>query len=279
MIDVLLRVHLLERIKVHLKIMLCFLLLFAQPVYAELSESDLVRPVEIGAGGNIKREKQHRTKAEAQFEWHAHTLWESRYVTEGRDNLSGKSLLSVSSEFTFDKLTFIPWLANSVGTDYSELNLNVIYGFELDRGIELYAGYNHIQSRQKSVASHDNEISLDVAFTGIYKYELIASIYHSFESDGSFMEISAKHGLRINHDFNASFRAVLGANAGYVVDGHDGLNHFQFVANIDYRPFKKLELYTYAGYNRAIGRDVINYAGDVSLDDFFWAGVGFIYRY
>ena len=233
----------------------------------------------VGAGGDVEREKLYRTKTESQFGWHAHTLWENRYVTEGRDNLSGQSLLSVSSEFNFDQLMFIPWLADSAGAKYSELNLTVFYGFELEKGIELSAGINHIQSRQNSIASHDNEISLDVIFAQIYSFEMSAGIYHSFEVAGSFIELSAKHGLRIDYGLDASFKVVLGVNAGYIAGGHDGLNHLQLIANVDFHPVKRLELYAYAGYNMAIDRDVIKHAGDVSLDSFFWTGIGFIYRH
>lgn len=86
------------------------------------------RPVEAGAGGNIKLERKYRTKMESQFEWHTHLLWESRYVTEGRDNLSGNSLISVSSEFIIDEVNLIPWFAYSPAADYTERDLNIIWG-------------------------------------------------------------------------------------------------------------------------------------------------------
>lgn len=71
--------------------------------------------------------------------------------------------------------------------------------------------------------------------------------------------------------------AGLGVNAGYVADGHTGLNHFQLHADASYHPFIQTEFYSYIGYNAAINRDVVNYSGDDSLADFFWGGIGFIY--
>ena len=237
------------------------------------------RPVEIGPGGNIKLEKKYRAKAESLFEWHAHLLWESRYVTEGRDNLSGKSLASVSSEFEYNGLSIIPWIADSPDTSYSEFNLNMVYGLKLADRIELYAGYNHIQGRERGVNSNDNEVSLDLAFNRIKKFHLLASIYHSFEADGSFIELAAKQGLKINLKTNISIKGILGVNSGYVTDGHKGLNHFQLTTNIAYQADTNMELYAYAGYNLAIDRDTSQYAGDQLLDDFLWTGLGFTYRF
>ncbi len=42
-----------------------------------------VGEVEAGAGGNIKLEREYRSKVENQYAWHAHLLLESHYVTEG----------------------------------------------------------------------------------------------------------------------------------------------------------------------------------------------------
>ena len=237
------------------------------------------RAVEIGPGGNIKLEKKYRAKAESLFEWHAHLLWESRYVTEGRDNLSGKSLASVSSEFEYNGLSIIPWIADSPDTSYSEFNLNVVYGLKLADGIELYAGYNHIQGRESGVNTDDNEVSLDLVLNRIQKFHILASIYHSFESDGSFIELAAKQGHKINPKINISFKGILGVNSGYITDGHKGLNHFQLTSNIAYQPDAHMELYAYAGYNLAIDRDTNQYAGDQLLEDFLWTGLGVTYRF
>ena len=56
-------------------------------------------------------------------------------------------------------------------------------------------------------------------------------------------------------------QAMLGANAGYVADGHDSLNHFQLRAYVCFCLRGQLELYTYIGYNQTIKRDVFRYTG------------------
>ena len=237
------------------------------------------RHFEAGAGGDIKIERKYRTAAESLYEWHAHLLWESRYVTEGRDNLSGNNLVSASTEFAIDEFSVVPWLAASPAADYAEFNLNIVYGFKLADAVVIYAGYNRIQARDNGVSSDDNEISLDLAYKFSKQLHLLASVYHSFDADGAFMELAVKRRHRINDKTRVRAQAVLGTNAGYVTDGHDGLNNFQLRANITYEPVTQMELYAYSGYNFAINRDTTRYAGDILLDDFFWGGVGLTWRF
>ncbi len=72
---------------------------------------------------------------------------------------------------------------------------------------------------------------------------------------------------------------MFGVNAEYIPDGHNGLNHFQLRANASYLPASQIELYVYTGYNQAINRDAVRYAGDELLADFFWGGIGITYLF
>lgn len=236
-------------------------------------------PVEAGPGGNIKLQRKYRTKIINQFDWHTHFLWESRYVTEGRDNLSGRSLVSVSSEFILDEVSFVPWYAYSSGADYSELNLNFIYGIRPAENTAIYFSYNHLRARLKDERANDNEIGLDVVHKLIGKVGAFVSIYHSFDADGSFMDMGVKYNGVLSKQVYFSLQAILGLNAGYVPDGHDGLNHFQLRAYTSYFPVTQIELYAYAGYNQAIDRDTSRYAGDELLGEFFWGGAGLTYLF
>jgi hypothetical protein len=234
---------------------------------------------ETGAGGNIKPEREYRTKVESQSEWHAHLLWENRYVTEGRDNLSGHSLVSASTEFSIEEFSVIPWIADSAATDYSEFNLNVIYGTRLTQSLIFYVGYNYIYARFSDEKANDNEISLDLAYEWFKHINAFASIYHSFDSNGSFMEMAIEYNDTLSKKLDFSVQGLFGLNAGYIPDGHNGLNHFQLRANVSYHPATQIELYVYTGYNVAINRDAIKYAGDELLRDFSWSGAGFSYLF
>jgi hypothetical protein len=249
---------------------------------AEDAENVLIKPVkevEAGMGGNIKLEREFRTQIESQYEWHTHLFWDSRYVSEGRDNLSGKSLLSASTEFKVDGFSIVPWLADGVNTDYTEFDLNVIYASTLTKSFVLYTGYTYVHTRSSGDATNDNELSLDLTYSWLEDLAASTRIYYSFDANGSFMEAALNYNNKVNEKINYGVQASLGANEGYISDGHDGLNNIQLIANFSYYPGMRFELYSYAGYNQAINRDAKKYAGDELLDNFFWTGVGVIYLF
>lgn len=248
-------------------------------VTAQTTKKEEPRDIEIGIGGNIKLEKLSRTKLEEKFDWHAHLLWESRYITEGRDNLSGKGIASISSEFNYKDINIVPWIANGISSDYSEFNLNIVYGTKLLDDLQIFAGYNHIQSREASISSNDNEISLDLVYFYKKRFQLLGSLYYSFDAKGAFMELALKKGYRINNALSLDFLATLGFNSGYVTDGHNGINYGQLRANFSYQIMKEMEVYAYTGYSLAVNRDNKRYSGDELLRDLFWGGVGLSYRF
>ena len=111
------------------------------------------------------------------------------------------------------------------------------------------------------------------------RLHLLGSIYHSFDTRGSFVELAIKRGFPINKKLHVGILGVMGANAGYVADGRKGLNHFQIRANNAYHPVAQLEIYAYTSYNQAINDNREKYADDESLDDFTWGGLGLTYRF
>ena len=248
-------------------------------VAAQNTEDNAPRDVEIGAGGNVRLEKPYRTKIEEEFKWHAHLLWESRYVTEGRDNLAGKGIFSASTEFNYKDINFVPWIATGIDTDYSEFNLNIVYGTKLLDNLDVFVGYNHIQSRISGISLNDNEINLDLAYFYNNQFQIVTNIYYSFDAEGAFAEVAIKKGYLIDNTLSINLRAVLGFNSGYVVDGHNGINHGQLLARASYQVIKEMEVYAYTGYNLAINSDSNRYTGDELLRDFFWGGIGLSYQF
>jgi len=248
-----------------------------QPAKSEKHDKHL--PVETGAGGNIRLERNYRAEAESQFDWHAHMLLESRYVSEGRDNLSGKGLISLSSEFIIDDVNFLPWVAHSPGADYTEINLNLIYATILADNLAASVGYNHIRIRQQDERATDNEISFDMGYKLLKQTALFVSAYHSFDANGAFIEAGTRYFDPLTKNFHYTVAISIGANAGYIPDGHKGVNHLQINADAAYVPVLHIEINAYAGYNQAINKDAIQYAGDETLGDFFWGGVGLNYLF
>ena len=242
-------------------------------------EFDVAAPIEIGPGGSIKRESPYRTQAESDMPVHFHAMWESRYITEGRDNLSDDSLVSVSTDISYGNFTFAPWIADSPGNDYSELNLNLVYGIDLSESFELYTTYTHLRSDTDGVTANDNEVGVELGYIGFIYLDVIASWYHSLDAEGSYFELALRHENTSIKNITLSAGLITGINDGYVAAGHNGVDHIQARAGLAYHPWKQLEVFAYLSYSQAINRDAIKYADDAGLDDYSWGGVGTTYRF
>jgi hypothetical protein len=261
----------------------CALLLTAPVVLAEdaaeiMQTGETPAPgkgVETGAGGIIRAESDIRTSLERVSPVHVHSIYESRYVTEGRDNLSGSGLLSASTDIMLgDSFTFIPWLAHSGETDYTELDLNLLYVVETEGLMDLYYAYNRVHTRHNAVDFNDNEIELGITYPGLPLLDFIALVYYSFDADGAFAELTALNEHTFSSRTSLQSTATLGFNGGYIADGHSGANNFVLKTELSYFFLKNAELTGYAGYNLPIGDDPVRYAGDAGLDEFFWSGIG-----
>ena len=238
-----------------------------------------VPPVEIGIGGSIRRENPCQFKAEDLHPVHLHFRWESRYVSEGRDNLAGDGLSSVFSDISLGNFTFAPWLAYGYDSEYTELNLNFIYGLKLTDQLDIYGGYTHLQSRLEGGHTTDNEMFADLVYMPTTLFDVLVNYYHSFEASGFFWEFALKREQMLNDQTVLTLRSILGVNEGYVPNGHNGLNHVQLRLNLAFYPVPCIEIMPYMAYNFAIDSEPEHFTGDITLRDFFWGGIGVVYHF
>ena len=245
----------------------------------EDDDSDAVTPIEIGPAGNIRMESPYRTQAEEKSPVHIHAMWESRYVTEGRDNLSGNSLISFSTDHSYNNFTFAPWIAGSSYTEYRELNLNLVYGIELNEQIESYITYTYLRSDSSDEDTSDNELGIELGYLGFKHIQIIANWYYSLEAEGAYFELVLRNEKPIGQNLTLSTSLSTGLNGGYVSDGHRGLDHTHVRINLAYHPWAELDLFSYLSYSQSIQRDAVKYSDDADLSDYAWGGIGATYRF
>ena len=229
-------------------------------------DEDTVRPIEIGP-------------AEETSPVHFHVMSESRYVTEGRDNLSGNSLTSFSTDLSYENFTFAPWIAGSSYTGYRELNLNLVYGFELNEQMEIYITYTHLRSDSSDEEISDNEMGIELGYMGFKQLQIIANWYYSLDAEGSYFELALRHENPVGKNLSLSTSLITGLNDGYVSDGHSGVDHTHVRINLAYHPWTQLELFSYLSYSQSIQRDAVKYSDDADLGDYAWGGIGATYRF
>lgn len=236
--------------------------------------------VEIGAAGNIRKENTATTRAERLAPLHIHTLWESRYITEGRDNLSGDAIYSLSTDISYNKFTIAPWFAYSAETDYKEANLNIVYGWKVAEHWEIYTNYTYINARGRNAGKTiDGEIGIEWIYTGLDAIDISNNLYYSFDADGVYLETTLSHVEKFNGVLSYTFALITGVNGGYVTDGHNGIDHIQAKASMLVNFTARLDMFLYISADVAINRQADRYAGDESLGSRAWGGVGISYRF
>ena len=210
-------------------------------------------------------------------EGHLHLGWESRYVSEGRDNLDGDSLVTTSAEYSWNWLTAGVWYGGSPDQSYDEFQLSL--GLTHSIGdFEYYLAYTHLRSPQDLRLlfddNYDNEMGVGVVWSGLpVGLEFTLDAYYSFKSDGSFWEIALNREFEISDCLTISGMGIFGVNQGYVSDGHDGANNVAFLAELQYALSETLTFNAHAAYTWALERDA-SLAGDELLRDTFHGGVG-----
>lgn len=224
-------------------------------------------------------EHSQSTHSDKAFGWDFHILTESDYITEGRDNLSGSGLYSISTEFNYGDFYITPWFAKGISADYSEVNFNVNYGIYAFDKLEVFVGYGYLKSYEDDIGATDHEVYIDLSYDHSNDIQILASIYHSFDADGLFSEITFIKSYKFNDTLLVDLSSSFGFNSGYIADGHNGLNYGQLRMQLSYILQNKIELLAYTSYSLAINKDDERFAGDESLSNLLWGGAGLSYRF
>jgi len=197
--------------------------------------------------------------------------WDSRYVGEGRDNLGGDSLASTTIEAAYESLSVNVWYATSPDTDYRELNIKPGYTFEWnDWEACVFYKFRRFLSDKESV----NEAGADLSYSGL-PAGLAAGVEgcYSFDAEGVFFVTYINRACEVADWLTLTPAALMGWNANYAADGHDGANHLALVLEAAVPLKAGLELSGNIAYSFAINDNADKYADDEGLRSMFYGGV------
>lgn len=203
-------------------------------------------------------------------------FFESRYVTEGRDNLDGGSLVSVEATAGYNGFELGTWAAESPQQDYTEYNFWISYSYEWQQ-FTFSIGHNVLHFASDAVT--DQDTSADVTYRFGNGIEMFVGGYYSKLNEGFFYELSISREYMLADRLYATPVVTLGLNDGYIADGHDGLNHLALGVESTYELSERISLGAYLSGNVAIDSDVARYADDALLRDFVYTGVTLNFAY
>jgi len=194
-------------------------------------------------------------------------MWDSKYVSEGRDNFESGGLFSVSATYDLPNISLELWLADAEDNSYDELNLSVAYTQEI-HGAAVYIAYTRLEFMDDSES--DNELAAGLSFPLINSLTSSLDYVYSTEAEGSFVDISLRgeyaltgEKLTISPFLTQSF------DFGYATDQHDGANNFQAGIEFGLSISDRLELFGYLAHSWAQEDVKRDEGGDIS-----WGGLG-----
>ena len=205
--------------------------------------------------------------------------YDSRYFTEGRDELDGDAIIATAFELAYEEFAFGTWYGVSPEQNYDELQFSLAYTGTLG-DFEYYLSWTYLQfSTLFPGNDQDNEVGFGISYGGLpYDIGLAVDAAYSLEADGTFIELSLDKSFELTDQFSLGFSSVFGINQNFVSDGHDGANHLAFSTSLNYSPIENLTFSLHATQSLSLDRDPSN-PGDETLIDFFHIGAGFQFSF
>jgi hypothetical protein len=196
------------------------------------------------------------------------SLWESKYVSEGRNNLDDGGLFSLEAVMEWDGLVGGVWFAVGDDEDYQEVNAFIEYGTAVGP-VDLSVGYARLEFLKDY--EEDNEFAAGAALNNIpYIIPSIDYVY-STEADGGFLEVTLQSEFSFfDEKFILEPYMLQAFDFGFVTDSHDGRNNFQVGIAASLSLTETFALVGSASHSWA--QDDIEQEGDD--DDLSWGAIG-----
>ena len=197
---------------------LVFAILATLPCFAETQHLD--QPARIAE--NLE------AVSSGDFEISLEGAWASRYIAEGREVWEDNGVISALAILSYQNFAVELWQGWSDGSADREFQGSLQYTV-IDEPMSVTFGLTHINDTRGG--DDDLDASLSIAAPLPYGFEWDAEFYYGFDRDGFYLETGLSKSWETDIvDFTLG--AHLGSNFGYVIDGHDGADHFVLTANL-----------------------------------------------
>ena len=160
-----------------------------------------------------------------QLEWSAGAAWDTRYVSEGRNNLPEGGLLTAEAGVGLSGVSLTAAYSFGDKEKYQEVNVSIEYGYEVS-GLDLYGGYTRLEFPEDS--TNDNEIGAGASFALPIGPAAAIDWVYSTEAKGSFVELTLSFEKGLPGGLVTVTPYILqGLDFSYATPDNDGLNNFQ----------------------------------------------------
>lgn len=193
-------------------------------------------------------------------EFSASLGWDSRYVSEGRNNLEEGGIASFEASTLWERWELGVVLSEADSVEYSERNWWVATSRQF-AGLDMAASLAYLEFPEDGC--HDTELGLNVSGLAFSELAFNADIVYSSEANGFFFEWSLEREYVLRDHFSVIPCVCLSANSGYVSGEPNGLNSWQLGLSFDPHISDRysVALFLNASFGIADGVENIGWAG------------------
>ncbi|MGH1366452.1 MAG: hypothetical protein ACRBF0_23020 [Calditrichia bacterium] len=151
--------------------------------------------------------------------------WESKYVSEGRNNLPDGGLATLEAAAAWINIALSTWIVTGTRENYQELQFTTEYSNAISN-IEFYTAFTRLQFPADDAS--DNELSAGLAFAGLPDITPAIDYVFSTGASGGFLEISLSSEQPMLEGMLTATPYILQAfDFGYASESFNGYNNFQ----------------------------------------------------
>ncbi len=158
--------------------------------------------------------------------------FESKYISEGRDNLESGGLSSFNTDISYHWFNLNIWYGTGADKDYRELQYSAGLSFDLSN-IGINFGLTDLSFLHDD--SKDQEFYTELSYNKFnWLTPTLVNVY-SFETEGSFVKLLLEFNIPLQIEQLSLTPFLLGGlDFGYVEDTN-GLNNFQMGMELSYQ--------------------------------------------
>lgn len=164
------------------------------------------------------------TKVDVSSATELEVRFDSKYVSEGRNNLNNGGIIwTTLSHDIDDRFTLIAdhGIATASSEDYKELNLSLEFANRIG-SFDYYMSYTHLEFEEQE---DDNEIGLGGSWSGFEQITPSLDVTYSAESKGAFVETGIHTDIQLNDKISLSPYLKVAFDYGYAAENNHGYNH------------------------------------------------------
>ncbi len=190
--------------------------------------------------------------------------WDSKYISEGRDNFDNGGIYWATAAYQYNDLTFYASLGRGDSNAYIEWNIGVEYGFSLSDNLEAAVGYQRLQGYGDNDCD-DNELFASLTYTQWEWFTPSLAYTYSTEAAGYFVEASIHSSWPITPKLTLTPYITQAFDFQYATEEHDGANHLQLGIEAAYELLPQFTLSGHISQTFA-QEDIEQEAGNSSRD-------------